>query len=205
MSGFDVDFLPPSWRAKREVRRSFLSRVGIFAILLVVIAGAQAWLVHQRLELDRQLQSVEIEHSRARNRIAEVEELDRRKNELAARLELLKDVLKRARGAEVVASAGRAAAARNVTLDTIKFGVVTEASGMPELELTITGTSVSHDEAVAFTDVLSSSFALDSARLVRSEETANPGLKEFVVTARASGLLRDPPSDLARAHSGVAR
>lgn len=204
MSALDVDFLPPSWRARREVRRSFLSRVGAFTVVLLLIAGAQTWIVHQRLELDRKLQEVEIEHARARNRIAEVEELDRKKNELATRLDLLKDVLKRARGAEVVAAAGRAASPRGLALDSIKF-VVTEGDGVPELEMTVSGTCLSHDEAVAFTDALAQSGALDSARLVHSEETSVPELKEFVVTARATGLLEVPPQDSTRARSGDGR
>jgi Tfp pilus assembly protein PilN len=204
MSALDVDFLPPSWRARREVRRSFLSRVGAFTVVLLLIAGAQTWIVHQRLELDRKLQEVEIEHARARNRIAEVEELDRKKNELATRLDLLKDVLKRARGAEVVAAAGRAASPRGLALDSIKF-VVTEGDGVPELEMTVSGTCLSHDEAVAFTDALAQSGALDSARLVHSEETAVPELKEFVVTAHATGLLEAPPHDSTRARTGDGR
>lgn len=202
MSGLDVDFLPPSWRAKREVRRSLLSKVGIFATVTLVIAGAQVWLVHQRLELDRLLRDVELEHIRARSRITEVEELDRRKNDLAARLDLLKDVLKRARGAEVVAAAGRSASPRGIALDAIEFHV-SEASGSPELELTVKGTCKSHDEAVAFTDSLGQSFALTAARLVSSEETIEPGTKEFVVTAKAPGLLAEPPADLARGPGDV--
>jgi Tfp pilus assembly protein PilN len=175
MSACQVDFLPPSWRARRAQRRTIWSRLGAIALVLIAIATSQISLVHQKMALDRELAEIETEHARARGRIAEVEELARKKDELAARLELLKDVLKRARGADVIAAVARSAP-EGVGLDTIKFHVG-ESSGAPEIELNITGTSPSHESSDRFATALRKSTALSRADLGFSQEAAQPGIK----------------------------
>jgi Tfp pilus assembly protein PilN len=192
MTGCEVDFLPPSWRARRARRRTLLSRLGLVATVLISIAAVQVAIVHQRLTLDRKLADVQIEHTRARGRIAEVDELARKKDELALRLELLMDVLKRARGADVIAAVARSAP-ESVALDTVRFHV-SESTGQPEIELNITGTSPSHDVSDSFRNSLSRAHGFSRADLGFSQDAAQPGLKEFVITARAPGLLETPPS-----------
>jgi len=203
VSAIDIDFLPPEWRARRAKRRSMLSRLGVTSILLVAIAAAQIWLVQRDIALADEMRSVDTEHARARSRIGEVEELDRRKGDLAQRLDLLKDVLKRARGAEIVAAIGRSAP-DSVVLEFIDFHVNDELNGTPAIELNIRGTCTAHESAVHFADTLALEPAIASARLVSSQATAVAGTKEFVITGLAPGLLRTPPG-IATIESGSAR
>lgn len=197
MNHVDIDFLPPDWRAHRAQRRTALSRMGVLIAAAGAVALAQALVTHHRFELDRELTAVDAEHSNARGRIAAVEELDQRKQELASRLDLLKDALKRTRGAELVGAVGRSTPA-GVTLDFVEFRV-SDVSGELAVDLTVKGTSTSHDLATELNRRLGAEPIFNTVRLVSSENTSTPEVKEFVITATAPGLLREPPAALAAA------
>ncbi len=196
MSEIDVDFLPPSWRARRAQRRTIVSRVGASSLILLTIAATQGFVAHRSRQLDVELAGVAAEHSHASEKIAKVEELDHRRLELAGKLELLKDVLKRARGAELIGAIGRAAP-QNVAFDLVEFHV-NDLKGTPAIELTVQGTCLFHDEASLLAENLRADPSFSAARLVYSQEGAIPGLKEFVITGLAPGLLDEPVSEKRR-------
>jgi Tfp pilus assembly protein PilN len=189
-SPIDVDFLPPGWRARRARRRAIASRAGVAVALLVALTCAEAALLYRRSGLAERLADVQARFDAARGRIGEVEELDRKKQELTSRLAVLGDVLRRTRGA-VLVSTVTAAAPEGVVLHKLDYQV-DDVEGVPSAQLSIHGTCATHVDVADFFDALDQARGLEQVRMVYSEEKDLKGDKEFVLVARAPGELDAP-------------
>lgn len=188
-----VNFLPPGYTARRVRRRMWLTR-GTIMLLLFLGLASTSWVVeNKRRSLRRQLDVVELTYEDARNRIAQVEQLDRKKQDLERRLSVLADVLKRARGSLVLESIA-SAVPEHVALTKVEFRMQGGGSA-PAVEITVEGRCADHLEVVAFQERLNAEPLMEDVRIVLSEDAdAEQETKKFVLTARAKGLLASPPA-----------
>lgn len=190
MSIHDIDFLPPHFRDRRNRRKIWLLR----SALILVLAAGMVWSSlnvsrkGERLEL--QLGSVERQREQSRSRIAQVEQLSRKKEELSRRLGVLRDVLARARGALVFEAVGRSCT-KSTHLTHVSLRTDTSGTG-PEVALTIEGRCPDHIDVANLQSRLSAEPMLGDVSVVLSEKAAaNDSRIKFVMTARSPGLISE--------------
>jgi Tfp pilus assembly protein PilN len=195
VNGYDVDFLPPDWRAKRARRRHALTRSAVAGFVALVLIAVHAHALSQHSRLNDDLSLVEAEYSRARDRIQRVEELDRKKQELKRRLEQLKDILKRSHGAAIAAAISQSVP-DTLALKKLEFHV-SEMAGIPVYEVSILGLSPDNRTPLDFSDEMAKRRPLLTLVRVPSVKEHDAGSRrEFVVTAIAPGLLDRPLAEV---------
>lgn len=183
-----VDFLPPAFRERRLRRRAWATRAVLSGVLVLIAGGASFAVGRQSDRMAARLEETRRKYDLARGRIAQVEQLDRKKQELSQRLEVLKDVLARARGARTVAALG-VACPDEVVLE--KVAVRVDESGVrPHVELTIEGRAERVDAVMNLIDRLEEVLEPEWVHLVESADLATrDALKAFIVIARLPGLV----------------
>lgn len=195
MSGYDVDFLPPDWRAKRARRRHALTRSAVAGFVALILIAVHVHSLSQHARLNDELSLVEAEYSRARDRIGRVEELDRKKQELKRRLDQLKDVLKRSHGAAIAAAISQSVP-NSLALKKLEFHV-SEIAGIPVYEVSILGLSPDNGTPLDFSDEMAKRRPLLTlVRVPSVKEHDAGGRREFVVTAIAPGMLDRPLAEV---------
>jgi Tfp pilus assembly protein PilN len=187
-----VDFLPPDYRDRRLRRRAWVTYGTVAVVLLLAMVFAWYGVDRRRGALSVELEAARSAHDRSKNRIAQVEQLDLKKDELSQRLSVLRDVLARTRGALVLNAV--AASAPESTLITRIDLRVSEAGDVPRIEITIEGRCSDHLDVANLLRALDAQPLLSDVRMVLSEEIdAFTAGKKFVVTARSPALLSEPP------------
>jgi len=190
MNDCAVDFLPPDYRERRSRKRIWIIRGSLAVALVLSMAAGSIGLEGRKSSLEQRLSAVMATHDTARARIAQVEELDRRKEELSRRLSVLEDVLARARGSLVLEAIGRSCGEQ---LRFTEVDVRVNSQGLePTVELTISGLCASDGEVAALLEALRNEPLVGSARMVFSED-AGPSTteKKFVISARSPARLSE--------------
>ncbi|MBI4880908.1 MAG: PilN domain-containing protein [Planctomycetes bacterium] len=188
-----VDFLPPEHRERRSRRRVWMLRAGLSAALVVGMAFAALHVERKSRFLDGELARIREHYERSRTRIAQVEELDRQKEELARRLGILKEVIVQARGSLVLDAVGSSCPER-ACLTKVDLRV-NAARAAPELDVTIEGRCPDHLDVANLLTALSKKPLLSNVSMVFSEDVDAAGReaagqeKKFVITAKSPGLL----------------
>jgi Tfp pilus assembly protein PilN len=131
---------------------------------------------------------VEARHAELTNRIAQVETLTQKKDDLSRRLSVLKEILVRARGGRVLESVGASCPASTLLT---KVDVRLNSTGpVPVIDLTIEGRCPDDESVANLLDALQSKPLLSEVQLVLSENLdAVRSEKKFVVTAQSPGQL----------------
>ncbi len=183
-----VDFLPPEFRERRIRRRQWIERVVMAGVVVTAMLAATMVISRKRSRIDVTLEAVEARYADLKSRIAQVETLTRKKDDLSRRLTVLKDILVRARGGRVLEAIG--ASCTNATLLT-KVDVRMNSTGAtPVIDLTIEGRCPDDENVANFLDALEAKPLLAAVNLVLSENVdAIRSEKKFVVTAQSPGLL----------------
>ena len=190
MSYQQIDFLPADYRERRSRRKLWAFR----GLLILVLASGMTWaglaVNRKSSRLEQKLQSVEQQREQSRSRIAQVEQLSRKKEELSRRLGVLRDVLARARGALVFEAVGRSC---SETTHLTHVSLRTDTSGTgPVVALTIEGRCPDHIDVANLQSRLSAEPMLNEVNVVLSEKaTANDSRIKFVLTARSPGLISE--------------
>lgn len=184
-----VDFLPPDYRERRTRKRVWIVRAVLAVVLAASMAAGSVALERRRDMLAGQLALVGEKHELARARIAQVEELDRQKEELARRLSVLKDVLARARGSLVFEAVGRSCG-ESVRLTRVDVRVQTKGLE-PAFELTIEGLCQNDGDVARLLEELKRQPLVSRARMVFSEDEGGRGVarKKFGIAAASEGRL----------------
>jgi Tfp pilus assembly protein PilN len=186
-----VDFLPPDYRDRRSRRRASVTYVSVVAVLALAMAFAWYGVDRRRGTLATELEGARSAYDQVKTRIAQVEQLDMKKDELARRLSVLRDVLARTRGALVLNAV--AASAPESTLITRIDMRVSESGDVPRIEITIEGRCSDHLDVANLLRALEAQPLLTDVRMVLSEDVDSRGTgKKFVVTARSPALLERP-------------
>lgn len=188
MAECQVDFLPPSYKERRSRRRTWLVRGGVVLILAVAMSGA-SFAVHRKSErLGGELDTISSERDRTRNRIAQVEQLDKKKQELARRLGVLEEILSRARGSLVLDSVSRSCG-ESVMLNKVNLRLDTKEA-RPFVQISIEGFCSDHLDVANLQGSLADELLLHDVNVVLSEKVSTSDQRiKFVVTARSPGEL----------------
>ncbi len=187
-----VDFLPPEHRERRSRRRVWLLRAGLSAVLILSMVLTALHVQRKHRILDGELARISQHYEHARTRIAQVEQLDRQKEELARRLGILKEVVVQARGSLVLDAVGSSCPER-ACLTKLDLRV-NAAQLLPEVEVSIEGLCPDHLDVANLLTALSQKPLLADVRMVFSEDVdAASQDKKFVITAKSPGLLAASP------------
>jgi len=192
-----ADFLPASWRERRGRRRFWIVRL---ALVLVVasLLGAHGFVAHRsRIEDRARVADGERRYQLAVGRIAEVQQLETKKAQLAERLDDLRGVLGHVRGANVVHAVG-SACTPSVSLTRLELGYRAENGAGRVMTVTLDGICPDTKEGTAYERLLHSDPYLSTARMVRTDPIdAYREEKKFLITAVASPVdLRDVVVDI---------
>lgn len=185
-----IDFLPPNFREKRSRRRVWIVRGTLTVAVLCGMVGALIATNRKASSLDVRLAAIDRQREQARSRIAQVEQLTRRKEELSRRLGVLKDVLARARGALIFEAVG---ASCTETTHLSKFSMrIDTAKTQPEVAVTIEGRCPGHMDVANLQSRLGRDPLLGDVNVVLSEKADSGDSKiKFVMTARSPGLITE--------------
>lgn len=189
MSDAFVDFLPAFWRERRGRRKLWLARA---LAALVVIGGVSGHAVLESRALGRERERLLDTDRRFRlavGRISEVTQLEDKRDQLAARLAVLRDVLARVRGGDVVQAVGRACTA-SAKLE--RLGLRLDEGGDPVMEVSLEGTCPDTFEVTALIGAMEEDDLLSSVRMGRTTKVdAYRGDMRFVITAVAARPATD--------------
>jgi Tfp pilus assembly protein PilN len=185
-----VDFLPPDYRERRSRRRIWIMRGSVTVALALGMVFASVNVTKRSARLDAELTRIKQRYEQARIRIAQVEQLDRQKEELSRRLGILRDVVVRARGSLVLEAVG-SSCPESARLTKVDLRVNTTGPA-PEVDVTIEGRCPDHLDVANLLSCLSEKPLLSNVRMVLSENVDALGAdKKFVITAKSPGLLSD--------------
>lgn len=183
-----VDFLPPDYRARRLRKRLLATRGLVVVILLAGMIAASALAANRERSLNRELNGMLAKHEIAKERIRQIEELDRKKAELQQRLGVLSAILRRTRGSAVLDSIAKSSP-ESISLTKVECHQ-RDAATKPETEVTIEGRCPHNEDIADIMRALSAQPLLYDVQLKFSEdEDATHATKKFVITARAPGQV----------------
>lgn len=182
-----VDFLPPDFRRKRQLRR-MRRRMVMMALTCGLALSAHTWsAARNRRELSTRLNGVLERYQAALGRVAEVEHLETRREDLTRKLAVLREVLERTRGADVLAVVSDTCppSTRVGKLDLR----VRDNETQPQIDVVLEGTCPDHADVAEFMRSLEHTALVTEVDMVRSEMVdAHRSDKRFVIKAQVCGL-----------------